>query len=403
MLGYALALLALSFQDVRHGDVIAVKAGRIITVSGEDIKDGVLLIEDGKITKIGAGLEIPAGATVVDATKQVVMPGLVDGASYVAVEGSANEECEEIIPNVRILDSLAPGHASLQRAVQMGVTTAYVGPGNLSVIGGLGSVVKTHGKQLSHMVVREDVALKAAMGSSPSWGNFPPRGGPPSNFFARRPTTRMGVVWEFRKAFFDAKAYREEAPAKKDAGKEVLLKAIDRKLPLRVTASRSGDIETAVRLADEFGLTITIDEAQEAYAHAPMLAKKGIAVLLRPDFQTARIYGAEGTEIRFTSLATLLAAGVKTALLAQGMDEGESHLAMAAFAVKYGATRAQALRAITLTPAEILGVAERVGSIDAGKDADLIFLSGDPLDVTTRIERVMIGGKVAAGRKLSDY
>ncbi len=386
-----------------RGDVIAVKAGRVITVSGEEIKDGVILIEDGKITKVGAGLEIPAGAQIIDASAQVVMPGIVDGSTDLGVEGSSNEETDEIVPHVRILDSLNLRQPALQRALQGGVTTAYVGPGNRSVIGGLGSVVKTSGRSLQEAVVREDVALKAAMGSGPSWGNFPPRGMPPTSFYARRPTTRMGVVWEFRKAFFEARAYKEEAPARKDPAREVLVKALERKVPVRVAASRAGDIETAVRLADEFGLAISIEEAQEAYRHAELLAKKRVAVFLRPTYQTSTLYGAEGSEVRFTTFTALLAAGVPTALLAQTGVEGEGALAMAAFAVKYGATRAQALRAITLTPAELLGVAERVGSLEAGKDADLLFLSGDPLDVTSRIERVMVGGKVAAGRKIVEH
>lgn len=397
-------LLLLAFGAwAPKGDVVAVKAGRIVTVSGEDILGGVILIEDGKITKVGKDVVIPEGATVIDATKHVIMPGIVDANSGAGVAGTSNEESGEILPHVRILDSFDARSPALQRAVAGGVTTAYVGPGNLGVIGGLGSIVKTSGGSLAQMIVREDMALKAAMGSAPSAGNFPPRGGPPSSFYARRPTTRMGVVWEFRRAFIDAKKYRDEAPARKDPGCEVLLKALDRKLPLRVAASRSGDIETAVQLAEEFGLTLCIEEAQESYANAELLAKKQIPVLLRPHYQTFSLTASEGSEARFTTFATLCAAGVRTALLSRGDDEGETHLAMATFAVKYGASRAQALRAITLTPAEILGVAERVGSIETGKDADLLFLTGDPLDPTTRVERVLIGGKVVAGKKLASY
>jgi imidazolonepropionase-like amidohydrolase len=146
-----------------------------------------------------------------------------------------------------------------------------------------------------------------------------------------------------------------------------------------------------------------LEEADEAYVLAAQLAKRDIPVLMRPSYLTRTMYSRDGSEERFTAFSALLAAGVKTALLPVGAAESEGLLATAAFAMKYGATREQALRAITLTPAEFLGVADRVGSIAEGRDADLLMLTGDPLDVTTRIERVLVNGKVVVGKKLSEY
>jgi imidazolonepropionase-like amidohydrolase len=396
-----LLVVAAAAVPARGADTIVVKAKRIITVSGPEVENGAILIVDGRIRKVGKDVETPQGATVVEAA--VVMPGLVHGASAYGLRGRGNEEAREITPETRVLDDIYAKSGDFKRAVQAGVTSCLVGPGDRNVIGGLGSVLKTSGSSLTDMVVREDVCLKAVMGAAPSRGNYPPRGMPPANFYARRPTTRMGVVWEFRKAFFDAQKHREDGGAKKSPAMDVLLRAVDKKLPLRMQASRSTDIETAVRLAEEFGLKFALEEGDEAWRCAELLAKADIPVFYRPSFQTRWIYGAEGSEVRFSAFSALLKAGVRTALLPVGEGESEGLLATAAFAVKYGAARDQALRAVTLTPAEILGVAERVGSLDAGKDADLLFLSGDPLDVTTRIERVLIGGKVAFGKNLSEY
>ncbi len=400
-MGFAITLLMLC--QPAGDDIIAIKAGRVITVSGAELKDAIIVLQGRKILTVGTDAAIPDGARIIDASKLVVMPGIVDAGADYGFEGASNEEAGEILPHLRILDAFNPKHPDLARALATGITVAYLGPGNRSVIGGLGAVIKTHGTDLRDLLVREDAALKAAMGSIPSFGNFAPRQSAPTNFYARRPTTRMGVVWEFRKAFSDARKYREEQPARKDDGKDILLRALDRKLHVRVAASRAMDIESAVGLAEEFGLTMILEEAQEAYRHATLLAQKKLPVLLRPNFQTSSIYGAEGSEVRFSTFAVLTAAGVKTALLGAGLGEGESPLAMAALAAKYGATRDQALRGITLTAAEILGIADQVGSIDVGKDADILILSGDPLEATTSVDRVLIGGRIVYGRKLSEY
>jgi imidazolonepropionase-like amidohydrolase len=222
---------------------------------------------------------------------------------------------------------------------------------------------------------------------------------PPLDFYARRPTTRMGVTWEFRKAFLDAAKAAADRPAKPGPGVEVLARALGRKLPVRIAATRSFDIESALRLADEFNLQIVFEEAEEAYRYTDILAKRKVPVALRPTFQPGRVWASDGSELRYGTFAALASAGVPTALLTGGSGEDESLLAMAAFAVRYGATREQALRAVTLTPAELLGVADRVGSIEKGKDADFTVLTGDPLDVTSRVERVVVNGRTAFERK----
>ncbi|HEU4334410.1 MAG TPA: amidohydrolase family protein [Candidatus Eisenbacteria bacterium] len=393
----AVALLALARAPL--ADVTAYKAARIITGAGTQIADGVILVENGKITAVGAGLKIPDGAKVVDLGSATVIPGLVDANLILWLDGPENEEAREITPDFRVVDGLNPKARDLQRAVQTGVTTAFVAPGNRNVIGGLAAVLKTSGPALKDMIVRDEAALKATVGSGPSSGNYPPRGMPPMDFYARRPTTRMGVTWEFRRAFIDAGTYASERPAKPDPARDVLARALDRKLPVRIAASRAFDIESALRLADEFKLAVTLEEAEEAYRYVDALAKRKTPVALRPTFQSGRIWASDGSELRYGTFAALANAGVPTALLTGGSGEDESLLAMAAFAVRYGATREQALRAITLTPAEMLGVADRVGTLEKGKDADFAVLTGDPLDLTSRVERVVVNGRTAYERK----
>ncbi len=392
------ALMAIA-PGFRAGEVTAYKAARILTGVGAPIADGVIVVEDGRISAVGAGLKIPEGAKVVDLGSATVMPGLVDANLVLWLDGAENEEAREITPDYRVIDGLNPRARNLQRAVQTGVTTAFVAPGNRNVIGGIASVVKTHGSTLKDMIVREEAALKATVGSGPSAGNYPPRGSPPLDVYARRPTTRMGLTWEFRKAFLDAARYAADRPAKADPALDILARALARKLPVRIAASRSFDIESALRLADEFNLTVVFEEAEESYRAIEQLAKRKVAVALRPTFQSGRVWAADGSELRYGTFAALAAAGVPVALLTGGSGEDDSLLAMAAFAVRYGATREQALRSITLTPAEILGVADRVGSLEKGKDADFAVLTGDPLDVTSRVERVVVKGRTAYERK----
>jgi imidazolonepropionase-like amidohydrolase len=394
MIAAALVVLMLAQSD---GEVVVLTHARIFTVSGRELTDGTIVIEGGRIQKIGEKLDPPAGAKVIDLTGKVVIPGLIDAACALGVAGPANEDGEEVAPQVRILDSLDPRSPDLSRARQSGVTAAFVEPGNRGVIGGMASVVKTAGTSRAGMIVLEEAAIKGAIGPGPSQGNYPPRGAA-ATFFARRPTTRMGVAWEFRKAFFDARRYGE-AHDEADPGKELLVRALAGKLPVRIAASRATDLETAMQIAEELGLSISFEEAHEAYKFAETLAKRKIPVLFRPTLGTVPSARAEPDELRLDAFTLLIRAGVKTALLPPGEQKSEGLLASVAFAVRYGAGRDEALRAVTLTPAEILGVANRIGSLEAGKDADLVVLSGDAIEVTTRVEKVMISGRWVFGER----
>jgi imidazolonepropionase-like amidohydrolase len=391
------AILLLSLTPVQQddGEFITLTNARILTGSGREFVKGSIVIADGKIVTVIDSANLKGARKVINLSEKVIIPGLIDAACALGVAGPANEDGEEVAPQVRIIDSLDPRSPDLARARQSGVTAAFVEPGNRGVIGGVASVIKTAGSSRAAMIVREEAAIKGAIGPGPAQGNYPPRGAA-ATFFARRPTTRMGVAWEFRKAFFDARRYGE-AHDETDPGKELLLRALAGNLPVRIAASRVTDLETAIEIAKELGLSIAIEEAQESHKHAETLAKRNIPVLLRPVMGTAPGYAPEPNEIRLDAFTILIKAGVKTALLPAGEQKSDGMLASVAFAVRYGAKPADALRAATLTPAEILGVADRIGSIEKGKDADLVVLSGEPHEVTTRVEKVMIGGRWVYG------
>jgi len=388
--------LLLMADTALHGQqgIVAIKAGEILTVSSAPVTDGIILIENGKISDIGTGIAIPEGASVIDAGDSIVMPGLVDARAISAVRGDLNEQSSEITPAFRISSGLNPQSKELKRILQTGVTTLYIPPGDRNLICGLGVVVKPVGTTAAEMIIKQDAALKIVMGSDSTRGNRTPWRSPPTNFYYRRPTTRMAVSWMLRKSFFDAKqyiaSYEKEEPAM-----DVLSAALKGEIPIRVTARRALDIRTAFRIADEYGLRIILDECTEGYKVAEKIAEKRTPVVLGPFYYypgTSSQY-TEGRKVSWNNAGILADAGVKVAL-ASGMETGSIDLLTAAtFAVRHGMPHDKALKAITMTPAEILNVADRVGSIEKGKDADFLILSGRPLIAASRIERVILNGK----------
>jgi len=395
---FLLTLLSLSLTATTalHGQegIVAIKAGKVLTLSGAPVTNGVVLIENGKIADIGTGIAIPEGASVIDASKSVVMPGLVDASAVPAVRGDLNEQSSEITPSFRMSSAIDPQSKVLKRAVQTGLTTLYISPGRRNLIGGLGVVVKPAGKTAAEMIIKDDAALAIAMGSSSTVGNRTPRYQPPTSFYYRRPTTRMAVAWMLRKSFFDARQYAA-SHEKEDPDMEILSAALKGEIPIRVTVRRAIDIRTALRIADEYEFPLVMVGCVEGYKVAEEIAEKRAPVVLGPFYYHARDRGRyyEGREVNWNNAGILVKAGVKVALASNAESQSDDLLTVATVAVRHGMPRDEALKAITLTPAEILGVADRVGSLEKGKDADILILSGDPLVPTSRIERVLVNGK----------
>jgi len=374
---------------------ILLTGAKVFTGQGQ-FKTGLsILIQNGKIAKIGAKVDAPVNAIKHELKDQFVTPGLIDANTALGLDSpTVNEESSEVTPQIRIVDAIDPDAWSFKHALSDGVTTAYVSPGERNVFGGLGVIVKTAGASLKDRVVREDAMLRMTLGSMPSAGNSPMRVAAP-NMYYRRPTNRMGTIWEIRKAFYDADKARGSRQKKEiSAATQVLINALDRKIKVRTTARQDQDIRTALRLANEFGIDIILDEATEAYYAMDYIVAAKIPVIAAPP---SVMTGHEGERPQTDTIALLANAGVPVCIQT-GLGLGALPLVReAAFAVRGGMNRQAALASITSVPAKILGIDDRVGTLADGKDADLVVWTRNPLSPSSRAVAVFVDGKLRSG------
>jgi imidazolonepropionase-like amidohydrolase len=392
--------------------VTAIVGARVLTGTEVEIENGVVLIAGGKIKAVGkAGqVPVPEGARVVEAAGRVVTPGFVDSHSHLGLGPSGgvtedNEMSNPVTPELRIIDSIhpegeGPDEFQFRRALAEGVTTVVARPGSGNVIGGQSAALKLRGGTVDDMVILFPADMKMALGRK---GAYAAKG--------VMPTTKMGAAYLVRKAMVEAAEYGQAleryekekakdpkaAPPPRDLGKEALLKVVRRELAVHIHVSSSDDIMTAVRLAGEFGFKrLSLGHAVEAYKVAGELARRGVIVVVGPQMI---VYTDEG---RLVNLAGYLSdRGVQVDIMTDADVVQESFLRyQAAVAVKYGMDPVQALRSITLNPARTMGLEDRIGSLEAGKDADLAVFDGDPFDVATRTLMVFVDGRLAfeAGR-----
>lgn len=414
--GAALALvLASPGAAVPPGTgVTAVVGARVLTAAGAEYDNGVVLIEGGKIKAVGpaGSVAVPAGAKVVDAAGRVVTPGLVDSHSHLGLGPSGgvtedNETSNPVTPELRIIDSIhpegeGPDEGQFRRALAEGVTAVVARPGSGNVIGGQSAVLKLRGGTVDDMVILFPADMKMALGRK---GAYAAKG--------VMPTTKMGAAYLVRKALVEAAEYGEAlaryekqkakdpkaAPPARDLGKEALLKVVRREIPVHIHVDSSDDIMTAVRLAEEFKfLRLSLGHAVEAYKVAGELARRGVAVVVGPQM----IAYDDGE--RLVNLAGYLAdKGVHVDIMTDADVVQESFLRyQAAIAVKYGMDPRRALEAVTIDPARTMGLEARIGSLEPGKDADLVVFDGDPFDVASKVLTVFIDGRAvyeAGGEK----
>lgn len=380
-------------------ETVAITGGRVVPVEGEPIEGGVVLLEGGVITAVGADARVPDGARVVDATGSWVLPGFVEAHAHLGVheesEGWAGQDTNEMTdPNgarLRALDAINPAEEGFRDALSGGVTTAVVKPGSGNPIGGQTVALKTWGRIVDEMVVKQPASVKSALGENPKrvYGDQ-----------KKLPSTRLGVAAVIRDAFTKAQDYRarraaaaaKDEPFDRDTTCEVLVRVLDGELPWSQHSHRADDIATAIRLSEEFGYRLVLNHGTEGHLIADVLAAKGIPVIIGPLF-TSR----SKVELRQRSLRNpglLAAAGVTIAITTDHPVVPIHFLVhQATLAVKEGLDRDEALRALTINPARIMGLDDRVGSLAPGKDADVVVWSGDPLDVMSRAQRVLVGGR----------
>ncbi|MEZ6016717.1 MAG: amidohydrolase family protein [Planctomycetota bacterium] len=369
-----------------------VHAKAVYTSTGQVLENAAVVVQDGKIRAITPGIVAPRGALEVEA----VTAGFVEAGSRIHDGFFSVEQSTEVQPQRAIADSLDPFDVRWKRLADSGVTTAYVAPLERNVIGGQGLAVKTAGEPtVAARTVPGRGYVTGVIGSLPSSGNSPAFGRPTS-FYNRRPTTRMGVEWEWRKAFFDAVAAKR-IPEREFDGAAQLRQVLAGELGLYITAWATQDIRTAIFLKEElaregFGtVQLVIEAAAEAWKEPKLLVRSGAAVILPPFPDQGRTQDQSFMPLDAAKQVADL--GVPFALSAQdARDPGARMAAQAGFAMRGGLTREQALVAVTLTPARILGIDARVGSIEVGKDADLVLWNGAPFEATSGIVGVLVGG-----------
>ncbi len=367
------------------------------------VAGGTVLVEDGEITAVGEGLEIPDGATIVEAGGEVVTPGLIDAHSHAGVsewgepeDADFNELSDPVTPHVNVLDGFHPGDEELDHALAGGVTSVSARMGSGNVIGGIICSVKTHGKIADEMLIRED-GMKAAFGENPKRVHGKERD--------REPCTRPGVAATLRQALMDAEDYlarREYAseagePFERDLGMENLARVIEGDLPLRVHAHRADDIVTVFRIAEEFGIEgLSIEHATEGHLIAEEFAEREVPAVVGPSLYSGAKY--ELSNITFETAGILHEAGVQVAIQTDAPILPQEYLNVCVgLAVREGLPEEAALATVTRNPAEILGIADRVGTLEPGTDADLVVWNDEPFTLSAKPEHVFVDGKRVAG------
>ena len=379
--------------------MLLVKNAYIKPMVGKDIKKGSILIDDnGKIAKIGAKITAPEGVEEIDAGGRLVTPGCVDAHSHIGLDdefmrwegNDYNESSDPVTPQMRAIDSIYPQDGGFASAVKGGVTTACTGPGSANVVGGTFAAIKLHGNRVENMIIKHPLAMKCAFGENPK------------NCYGQAkkamPLTRMGTASLLRELLFKAKRYLEDKEAGKNPGFDMKLEAmipvIRGEIPLKAHAHRADDILTSIRIAKEFGVKLTLDHCTEGHLIADELAKEGYSAFVGPTFGfKSKIELRNKT---FDTPAALHKAGVPISIITDAPVIPQENLPMcAALAAQAGLDIEEAWRAITINPARQTGIADRVGSLEVGKDADIVIWTADPMTaVGAHAYMTLVDGKV---------
>ena len=377
-----------------------------LLIRGGEVHDAVrpegyiadILLENGKIARIGEGLRKTKDCGLFDASGLKVYPGFVEAHCHIGLDGYAvgyegkdyNEHNDSCTPQLRAIDSINPQDPTFLMAAKAGVTTVCTGPGSANVLGGTFTCIKTTGNRVEDMIVRDPVAMKCAFGENPK-----------RVYREKGISARMTVAAKLREMLFKAKEYMEKKEAAgEDASKrpafdmklEALIPVLRREIPLKAHAHRADDIFTAIRIAKEFNVRLTLEHVTDGSLIAGELAEEGYPCAVGPSLTHAS--KVELTNKSFKTAGDLSKAGAPVSIITDSPVIPEQYLPLCAgLAVKDGMDPFEALKAVTINAARHIGVADRVGSIEVGKDADLVIAAGDPLDSATEIKAVFIDGK----------
>ena len=373
-------------------------------MAGADIEDGVIHVVNGKIAEIGTRDEVAVHPAPHERTLEIrdgiIMPGIIEAHCHMgiteekkAMEGDdCNETVNPITPWLRAVDAVNTMDAAFDDAVRAGITSAMVGPGSSNVVGGQFAFLKTRGRRIDDLIVKAPAAMKVAFGENPKV-NYSGQG--------KSPSTRMAIAGMLRQELFEAREYlrqKEKAKAEGEAFQEDFTKecwepVFRREIPLKAHVHRVDDIFTAVRIAREFGLNVTLDHCSEGHLIAEELGAEGFPAIVGPDLASRS--KIEVQNMAFKTVGILNRAGVMTAVTTDHPVSLIQSLPLCAgMAVKAGLDLEEGYRSITIYPARICGVDHRVGSLEAGKDADIAIFSGNPMEVFTKTLYTVIDGQV---------
>lgn len=379
--------------------MILIKNGYIKTMAGEDIENGCILIgDDGKIAEIGKDINVCSDVQIIDAEGRLVTPGCIDGHCHIGLDNELtglanqdhNERIDPITPQMRAIDSINPIDTPFEEAIMNGVTAACTGPGSANVVGGTFAAIKLVGKNVDKMVIKHPIAMKCAFGENPKKVYGQGKG--------KSPYSRMGIAYLLRELLTKAKKYSDEDAAGKehniDLKLEAMIPVMRKEIPLKAHAHQADDILTAIRIAKEFDVNLTIDHCTDGAVIADELKEAGYPVCFGPTLGSRGKY--ELRNKHFDTAAKLNDAGIEMCIITDSPVIPICYLPLcAALAVKHGLDKEAAWRAITVNPAKIAGIFDRVGSLEVGKDADVVIWTDDPMTaVAARSFVTVVDGKV---------
>ena len=377
--------------------------GKIKTMEDRDYEDGYVRIEQGRISAVGDMRECDRNLLkcrkdiqVIDAKGNLVMPGIIEAHCHMGIteekKGMEGDDCNEnvdpITPYLRAIDAINPMDAAFHDALQAGITSAMIGPGSANVVGGQFAFLKTHGRCIDRMIVKAPAAMKVAFGENPKV-NYSGQG--------NSPATRMAIAAMLREELTKAKEYQKKRQSNpeeiSDFRYECWLPVLKGEIPIKAHAHRADDILTAVRIAKEFGLRMTIDHCSEGHLIMEELKAAGFPAIVGPDMASRN--KIEVKNMAFKTAGLLSQNGILTAITTDHPVSMIQFLPICAgLAVKVGMDMEEGLKAITINAARICNVADRVGSLVVGKDADIAIFDGNPMEVFTRNLCTIVDGKI---------
>lgn len=378
--------------------------GKILTMAGKEIADGVVYIKDGKIAAVGSRQEIEVrpepDEQVITVKDGIIMPGIIEAHCHMGIteekKGMEGDDCNEtvnpITPYLRAIDAINTMDAAFDDAVRAGITTAMIGPGSSNVVGGQFALLKTKGRRVDDLIVKAPAAMKVAFGENPKV-NYSGQG--------KSPSTRMAIAAMLREELTRAKEYlknkeqaqKDNAPFEQNFALECWIPVLKGEIPLKAHVHREDDIFTAIRIAKEFQLRMTLDHCSEGHLIAEELAMEGFPAIVGPDLASRS--KIEVQNMAFKTAGILNKAGVMTAITTDHPVSLIQSLPLCVgLAVKAGLAMEEGYKAMTIYPAIICEAADRIGSLEVGKDADIAIFDGNPMEVFTKTLYTIIDGRI---------